>query len=187
MKPVIAAIIFFASNLFAISYADARPVGFTTGGLVTSATGDITVGTPFLLRVNVSEPSAYPDPSDPTPSLTFGLGDYAFTAPITYSIGTYTLLQGSTLPGLGDLSASFSISNRYLNSKSGLLAADLGGNSGMVSFSGTLNGVFSTATGNFVLGAVPEPATWAMMMAGLSAIGFAMRRRQNQSARVGFA
>ncbi|WP_294195782.1 PEPxxWA-CTERM sorting domain-containing protein [uncultured Sphingomonas sp.] len=29
-----------------------------------------------------------------------------------------------------------------------------------------------------VRGAVPEPATWAMMIAGFGAIGFAMRRRQ---------
>jgi hypothetical protein len=28
-------------------------------------------------------------------------------------------------------------------------------------------------------GAVPEPATWAMMIAGFGAVGFAMRRRQN--------
>jgi hypothetical protein len=28
-------------------------------------------------------------------------------------------------------------------------------------------------------GAVPEPATWAMMIAGFGAVGFAMRRRRN--------
>ena len=35
-------------------------------------------------------------------------------------------------------------------------------------------------------GAVPEPATWAMMLAGFGAVGFAMRRRQ-QKASVRFA
>lgn len=35
------------------------------------------------------------------------------------------------------------------------------------------------------VGAIPEPATWAMMLAGFGAIGFAMRRRQN--VRVSFA
>ena len=34
---------------------------------------------------------------------------------------------------------------------------------------------------------VPEPATWAMMMLGFGAMGFAMRRRQNMSARIRFA
>jgi len=28
------------------------------------------------------------------------------------------------------------------------------------------------------VGAVPEPATWAMMLLGFGAVGFAMRRRQ---------
>lgn len=36
-------------------------------------------------------------------------------------------------------------------------------------------------------GAVPEPATWAMMLAGFGAIGFAMRRRSKVATRVRFA
>jgi hypothetical protein len=36
-------------------------------------------------------------------------------------------------------------------------------------------------------GAVPEPATWAMMILGFSAIGFSMRRKQRQSIRYSFA
>nr|WP_240047570.1 PEPxxWA-CTERM sorting domain-containing protein [Sphingomonas panacisoli] len=36
-------------------------------------------------------------------------------------------------------------------------------------------------------GAVPEPATWAMMLAGFGAIGFAMRRRPKVATRVRFA
>lgn len=35
-------------------------------------------------------------------------------------------------------------------------------------------------------GAVPEPATWAMLVAGFGVIGFAMRRRNNQTTRVSF-
>lgn len=35
-------------------------------------------------------------------------------------------------------------------------------------------------------GAVPEPATWAMLVAGFGVIGFAMRRRENQTTRVSF-
>ncbi len=36
---------------------------------------------------------------------------------------------------------------------------------------------FVTATSSPVAGAVPEPATWAMMLLGFGGIGFAMRRR----------
>lgn len=35
--------------------------------------------------------------------------------------------------------------------------------------------------------AVPEPATWAMMLLGFGAIGFGMRRRRSDSVRVRFA
>ena len=36
-------------------------------------------------------------------------------------------------------------------------------------------------------GAVPEPATWAMMILGMGAVGFAMRRRQKVTTRVSYA
>jgi hypothetical protein len=38
-----------------------------------------------------------------------------------------------------------------------------------------------------VQGGVPEPTTWAMMLAGFGAIGFAMRRKPEQKVRVRFA
>lgn len=41
-------------------------------------------------------------------------------------------------------------------------------------------------TDNFTINAVPEPATWALMLLGFGAIGFGMRRRR-EIARVQFA
>ena len=46
---------------------------------------------------------------------------------------------------------------------------------------------FVTATSSAATPAVPEPATWALMIIGFGAIGFAMRRRQNFVTRVSFA
>jgi hypothetical protein len=49
-------------------------------------------------------------------------------------------------------------------------------------------GTFALNTGYSVTissGAVPEPASWAMMLAGIGTVGFAMRRRQ--AVRVAFA
>lgn len=48
------------------------------------------------------------------------------------------------------------------------------------------NGLQTIATAQ-VAGAVPEPATWAMMIAGFGMVGFAMRRRQKVSTTVRFA
>ncbi|RYE96375.1 MAG: PEP-CTERM sorting domain-containing protein [Oxalobacteraceae bacterium] len=58
-----------------------------------------------------------------------------------------------------------------------------------------LNGTFTTQDGsvaqraNFApIGApVPEPATWAMMILGMGAVGFAMRRKSKTYAKVTFA
>ncbi len=38
-----------------------------------------------------------------------------------------------------------------------------------------------------VAAAVPEPASWAMMIVGFGAVGFAMRRRRKMAVRVAFA
>ena len=36
-------------------------------------------------------------------------------------------------------------------------------------------------------GAVPEPATWGLMIMGIGFVGFAMRKRQNVNAKINFA
>jgi hypothetical protein len=42
----------------------------------------------------------------------------------------------------------------------------------------TITGVTSVPPGTIGNGAVPEPSTWAMMLLGFGAVGFAMRRRK---------
>jgi len=46
------------------------------------------------------------------------------------------------------------------------------------------NVTFSSASGQFLTGGVPEPASWAMMLAGFGMAGMAMRRRQPTKARL---
>jgi len=50
-----------------------------------------------------------------------------------------------------------------------------------INFGGAANGTgFDNITfGSSTPGGVPEPTTWAMMLAGFGAVGFAMRRRRN--------
>ena len=42
----------------------------------------------------------------------------------------------------------------------------------------TSNGINAFETDNYAINAVPEPGTWAMMLLGFGAVGFAMRRRK---------
>lgn len=68
---------------------------------------------------------------------------------------------------------------------------------GIPIFAGVTNrlSVNYTATGNasyggnltFTPGGIPEPMTWAMMIIGFAAVGFAMRRRNKEVARVRYA
>jgi hypothetical protein len=71
---------------------------------------------------------------------------------------------------------------------------EFAGLSGFQLFAGAVNELIieGTSTGGsyggnitFTPAAVPEPATWGMMLAGFGALGFAMRRRQQ--VRVSFA
>ena len=53
----------------------------------------------------------------------------------------------------------------------------LGAGTYTLHMSGT-RGRLSTYTGDISFAAVPEPSTWAMMLLGFGAVGFAMRRRR---------
>lgn len=193
LKSAVSAAVVASSSLMAVGAVEARPFFFMTGGLLTATTGSIATNTPFTLSVIGNESPLNPPADDPTPSLTFGFGSSSFTAPIRFTPtgSNFTIIQASTLPGgFGDLTASFAVFDRFVfsgGSGGGLLATRLGGQSGTVSFSGTVGNAFSTASGNFILGSVPETSTWAMMMLGIGAVGFVLRRRQNVTTRVHFA
>ncbi len=56
---------------------------------------------------------------------------------------------------------------------------------GSGSYSGTV--AFTPAGGGGTPGAVPEPATWAMLIGGFGAVGGVMRRRRNTRVSVSYA
>lgn len=100
---------------------------------------------------------------------------------------TGTLLATLNLPitptgGTGCLGAAFC---PYVN-----FGVTFAGTAMSVDFAGTDNQI---AFDNITLGsataggAVPEPATWAMMLVGFGAIGGALRRRQKVATRIRFA
>lgn len=78
------------------------------------------------------------------------------------SLGTGQSGTGSFNPLLG------SVNDRYSNFDYAF---------GFPTFSNSTGGAWLGANLNFGAGGVPEPATWAMMIAGFGLVGFAARRR----------
>jgi hypothetical protein len=112
------------------------------------------------------------------PLLTFDFEDGILTLAslgnrsISSSIFTFTLTNGKIFTGVtggGALASRASIVN-------GSLVVNLSG----VNF-------VSGQTFNFGVSAIPEPGTWMLMILGLGAVGFAMRRRQAATVRYQFA
>lgn len=90
-----------------------------------------------------------------------------------------------TVSGLGLASTSFTPGTVYATNSLYFLADNA---SGFVSFSVQgAPGNAATALDAFSVTAVPEPATWAMMLAGFGMIGFGMRSRRKQVVRVTYA
>jgi len=66
-----------------------------------------------------------------------------------------------------------------LTSLNPVVGAATGVNKSLKSFSGSAGGQFASDPAALVNGAVPEPATWAMMLLGLLGIGLGLRGRRN--------
>ena len=131
-----------------------------------------------------------------TGSITFDLGaNYG-------SVGAFVnyLPAGGSAPTITALSASLAVLGTY--DLSTLAAISTPGATNGGAFRGiqstSTNIRYLTLSGSYILahsltvagaatGAVPEPATWAMMMLGFGAMGASLRRRAKVTARVRFA
>jgi hypothetical protein len=101
-----------------------------------------------------------------------------FTVPAGAGNGSFTAnLMGSLVAyGSGGVQITFANGTQTINSAAGPFIIHVND----VSFSGTLpegQTVLRQDISGYVQ-AVPEPATWAMMLLGFGGIGFAMRRRR---------
>ena len=127
------------------------------------------------------------DGVDTTTYITSGIGSatLTFAIPTTYvgmligSVDPYNTITFNTADGM---------TQSFTGSQIGFL-----GTSRYVNFSSSspILSIVTSSTGNAfefdnvaVNAAIPEPATWAMMLAGFGAVGFAMRRRQRATLRV---
>ena len=98
-------------------------------------------------------------------------------------VGTTSFFAG----GAGDIQATGAFGGEWQNASYSKLALAVG--PGSYNFSITGDGKAGVPAGFGIrldsVGSVPEPATWAMMLAGFGAVGFTMRRRPKVSVSVG--
>lgn len=84
----------------------------------------------------------------------------------SYSVTVNGVSVGSFTSGFGGFVA-----------KSAATFNGVAGQSYVIAFNGVNGGDTTSFIDNVALGVVPEPATWAMFLAGFGLIGFSMRRR----------
>jgi PEP-CTERM motif len=116
----------------------------------------------------------------PTPSLTYTLWDSSVAPSAmasTSSVAYYNDLGSGTSFGSVVVTAATNNTIVSFNLNAAGLSALNAGRGTFVGFGGSV----STAVSN----PVPEPATWAMMLAGFGIVGGAMRRRQRTSVSFG--
>lgn len=113
-----------------------------------------------------------------------GSGTASFAAALLGGVQANSALQNSerlnfaflngSVPAFGNLHFNDLVNSTYSINL-------MGGGQSVTAFAQIGSGFAAPA------GAVPEPATWAMMMLGMGAVGFAMRRRQKIITRVAYA
>lgn len=105
---------------------------------------------------------------------------------MTQFTGVYALSGISQIVGIANnLSGFASTGGSFSYGSTSALSFILPSNVSFTSASGKFLSAATTGGGGGTPGAVPEPATWAMMLAGFGLMGAAMRRRSTQ-ARVRF-
>ena len=162
-----------------------------TGGLVTTGSESGIRAQPFGSTGNYWTVG----PADGSPGIfdLSAIGDIFNVSFLWGSVDAYNLLE--FLDTGGNVIASFT-GNDIFNPANGnqtdpnlnpVVRFDITGddvaNLNALRFSSTSN---AFETDNFTINAVPEPATWALMLLGFGAIGFGMRRRRETVA-VSFA
>lgn len=157
-------------------------------GLAPAANATVTEG------ITVSSSNLFDTFAGKAASAGAGLSDsFAFVLDVASYFTTSNI--GSTATPLGDLDFVsvdidgvhfFTISNSGITSEGNLgpiyLAA--GAHTLNVVYNSTAANV--TYSGDIAVTPVPEPTTWAMMVAGIAAVGMTMRRR-SQNVRVAFS
>jgi len=159
--------------------ATALALGSAAGATVTIDSSTMNTSGPDvvgdILRINYQDGPGLTDPF--TETLTFtntDPGQYVLSLVTTFSSVDFTsaILTGPSGPINLAIQFNDPTFERWTTAEIGLLAGQytltIMGNAGADGQMG----------GHIDIRAVPEPATWAMMLLGFGAVGFAMRRRR---------
>jgi len=149
------------------------PLNINSGTFATFGYNDTSTGTPFTEWLNFSN----------TLSGTYSITLSSITNTLATNIDFYNFnnncpscgiwLSGGSI--VGALQLVPDIDNVRFNEDYSLDTGVLGAGSYQIKFVGYGTGSFGGAA---TFTAVPEPATWAMMLLGFGVVGFAMRRRR---------
>lgn len=116
-------------------------------------------------------------------STLFGSGSSAATSSSTQGGSTVTF-SSDFLDFTQTLDRDRSVT---LTAISPSLSKHAGANQALNSFRATAGGQFSSDPAPLINGLVPEPATWAMMLAGFGMVGFGLRTSRKSAVRVTYA
>jgi len=179
--------------------------GTTFGDAMTGASqsrtfsfADLAISSPseLALIVNLAEPGSESPPSVTTAASTLSGTNATLSSGITLNVysATGTLLEqhtaanGLTLnqvaSGLGGSGLVFGLTAAEQTQLANTMAANAGNEVFTVgaTFSNSAGGPETISAARLTqVAAVPEPETYALMLAGIGALGFVARRRRNQS------
>lgn len=93
----------------------------------------------------------------------------------TYALPSLTLAAGSYYIGLQAVSTAFGVYLDYSDGFNTAAQSNDGGTTWMNHYEGAAYGLAVSLSGDAA--AVPEPASWALLIAGFGLVGAAMRRR----------